>query len=58
MTNAAMLAKLQQIFTIDPANSNQGINPFLSFIFYSVLCLSLIRFIGSTSYLINRAVFG
>jgi chitin synthase len=58
MTNAQVLAKIQSIFVIDQANADSGINPFLSFIFYSVLALSLVRFVGSTAYLIHRAVFG
>jgi chitin synthase len=58
MTNPQLLAQIQSIFIIDAANKDKGINPFLSFIFYSVLGISLIRFIGSTSYLIHRALVG
>jgi chitin synthase len=58
MTNPQILAKIQEVFIIDASNKDQGINPFLTFIFYSVLGISLIRFIGSTSYLIHRALIG
>ncbi|KAI8907300.1 chitin synthase-domain-containing protein [Gorgonomyces haynaldii] len=58
MTNSAVLLYLQSIFTIDQKNKSAGINAFLSFIFYSVLVLSVIRFIGSTTYLVNRMIFG
>ncbi|KAJ3381455.1 Chitin synthase, class 2 [Lobulomyces angularis] len=33
-------------------------NPYLKFIFYSVAILSSVRFFGSISYLIGRAIFG
>lgn len=58
MTNQTFVEKLEYYFSISNANSDSGINPFLSFIFYSVLGISAVRFVGSTSYLIHRALFG
>ncbi|KAJ3275492.1 Chitin synthase, class 2 [Terramyces sp. JEL0728] len=61
MTNQYVLKAIQKPFLLNPidkgANTQTG-NPFLEFIFWSVAGLSLIRAIGSFSYLILRAVFG
>lgn len=39
-------------------NFSNGVNPYLTFIFWSVAVLSLVRFVGSVLYLILRAIFG
>ncbi|KAH6594845.1 hypothetical protein BASA50_006319 [Batrachochytrium salamandrivorans] len=36
----------------------KSFNPYLQFIFYSVLGLTLVRFIGSTTYLLTRVICG
>ncbi|KAI8929496.1 chitin synthase-domain-containing protein [Entophlyctis helioformis] len=55
-TNFAELA--QQVFKQFNVQESKAFNPYLKFIFYSVLVLTTIRFIGSTMYLITRAICG
>jgi len=61
LSNSNILDRIQQPFLIDPnsttVDGSVG-NPFLEFIFFSVLGLSIIRFLGSTIYLILRAIRG
>ena len=54
MTNEELVKIIRQPFLIStlPDGSAPPGNPFLQFIFYSVLGLSAIRFIGSTLYFI------
>ena len=54
MTNEELVKLIRQPFLIStlPNGDPPPGNPFLQFIFYSVLILSAIRFIGSTLYLI------
>jgi len=37
---------------------NEGFNPYLAFIFWSVAALSAFRFLGSTTYLVMRLIWG
>lgn len=39
-------------------NAQMSYNPYLTFIFWSVAGLSAVRFLGSTSYILLRLVFG
>ncbi|KAI9093812.1 chitin synthase-domain-containing protein [Phlyctochytrium arcticum] len=64
-TNAAVVVILtndalsEQMFTKLGIDGNNGqFNPFLKFTFYSVLGISVIRFIGCTAYLIQRMICG
>ncbi|GJJ71540.1 chitin synthase [Entomortierella parvispora] len=63
-TNAALIIVMTMVTSSgQPAvgaalSKNQMFNPYLSMIFWSVAGLSAIRFIGSTLYLILRALFG
>ena len=56
LSNPAILTAISQPFLISPNGSSN--NAFLSFIFWSVAGLSLVRFIGSTTYLILRMIRG
>lgn len=60
LSNEAVLKAIQKPLLLSPDNANASTagNPFLEFIFWSVFGLSLIRFIGSTTYLILRAIRG
>lgn len=59
MTNQVILNQLQSTFTINTASAATArLNPFLAFIFYSILGLSFVRFVGSTSYIVNRIFRG
>ena len=60
MSNDFLLQKIRQPFLITKTadGSPPPGNAFLQFIFWSVFGLSTIRFIGSTLYLILRALFG
>ncbi|KAL2914904.1 hypothetical protein HK105_205648 [Polyrhizophydium stewartii] len=47
-----------KILPIIGIRQTKAFNPYLQFIFYSVLGLTTVRFIGSTAYLITRAICG
>ncbi|KAI8899173.1 chitin synthase-domain-containing protein [Globomyces pollinis-pini] len=55
----SVLKAIQKPFLLSHTDGTQPTgNPFLQFIFFSVLGLSTVRFIGSSLYLILRAFFG
>ncbi|KAI8901033.1 chitin synthase-domain-containing protein [Globomyces pollinis-pini] len=54
MTSQQVRDAIQKPFLLSGTTAETAGNPFLSFIFYSVLALSTVRFIGSTLYLILR----
>lgn len=51
MTNEELVKKIQQPF-LQPGREELAGNPFLQFIFWSVAALSLVRFLGTSLYLI------
>ncbi|ORX87311.1 hypothetical protein BCR32DRAFT_198034 [Anaeromyces robustus] len=54
--NSVLLIGALTIFDDDYLLANNNFNPYLTFIFYSVLFLSTVRFIGSTLYLVDEIV--
>ena len=60
LSNTAVLDAIQKPLLLNPNNaaSKTDGNPFLQFIFWSVFGLALVRFAGSTTYLILRAMRG
>jgi chitin synthase len=60
LSNTAVLDAIQQPLLLNPndAASKTGSNVFLQFIFWSVFGLAIIRFIGSITYLVLRALRG
>ncbi|KAF9354055.1 Chitin synthase, class 2 [Mortierella sp. AD094] len=64
-TNAALIIAMTSTLNLNsdgaaaaPPTKAEMFNPYLSFIFWSVAALSAVRFVGSTMYLILRALFG
>ncbi|KAG0244115.1 glycosyltransferase family 2 protein [Mortierella sp. GBAus27b] len=65
-TNALLIIGMTNSFgkdskdpkTTTPPTSDEMFNPYLSMIFWSVAALSAVRFVGSSLYLILRALFG
>ncbi|KAF9203003.1 Chitin synthase, class 2 [Haplosporangium sp. Z 27] len=64
-TNAILIIAMTNSFGYKDDNAktttpdkNEMFNPYLSVIFWSVAALSAVRFVGSTMYLILRALFG
>jgi len=66
-TNAALIIAMTNSFTFAKDNAQEKtqqlnkddmFNPYLSMIFWSVAALSAVRFVGSSMYLILRAIFG
>ncbi len=60
LSNQAVSDAIQKSLLLDPKSQQNGTagNLFLEFIFFSVLGLSIVRFIGSTTYLILRMMRG
>ena len=59
LSNTAVLNAIQKPLLVNPEKAGKaGGNVFLQFIFWSVFGLSIIRFIGSTTYLVLRAIRG
>ena len=52
--NSLLLIFALTVFDDDYLLANNNFNPYLTFIFYSVLFLSAVRFIGSTLYLVDE----
>jgi len=52
--NSLLLIFALTVFDDDYLLANNNFNPYLTFIFYSVLFLSAVRFVGSTLYLVDE----
>ncbi|KAF9153139.1 Chitin synthase, class 2 [Linnemannia schmuckeri] len=57
-TSAVTLTRDNTKVKMTAVDKDELFNPYLSFIFWSVACLSAIRFSGSTLYLVLKALFG